>query len=67
MMKEEPVVLLEKVPIQSEVDKKLYKQWTLEHIKNLPPLNVSSEVRKKSQDKLQQIKLLKINNKSNLS
>lgn len=67
IIKEEPIVLLEEVLIQSEVDKRLHKQWTLEHIKNLPPLNVSSEARKAAQDKLQKIKLLKTNNKNNLS
>lgn len=59
MPKIEPIVLLEEVKIQSVVDEKLYKQWTLEHIKNPPPLNVPEQTRKIAQDKLYQIKQLK--------
>lgn len=61
----EPIVLLEEVPIHSEVEKRLHTKWTLEHIKNLPPVNVSEHARKIAQDKITQIKQLKTAHKNN--
>lgn len=62
----EPIILLDEIPIQSEVDKRLHNKWAIENIKNVPPANVSAEARKQAQDKIKQINSLKTNTKNNL-
>jgi len=53
--------MFEKLP-----DTILQSEWMKDHVKNPPPLNVTDDQRRLAQEKLQQIKSLKIN-KNNLS
>lgn len=46
-------------------EEKKQKQWIQEHIKSLPPINVTEEQRSKARERLEQIKQLKTNNKNN--
>lgn len=65
VIKEEPIVLLEEVKIQSVVDEKKQKQWIQENIKNLPPINATEDQRREAREKLEKIKQLKTNTKNN--
>lgn len=42
------------------------EQWMQEYIKNLPPINVTEDQRMNARQKIEQIKQLKTNNKTNL-
>lgn len=64
-IKEEPIVILEEVKIQSVIDERKQKQWIQENIKNLPPANATEVQRRQAQEKLEKIKQLKTNNKNN--
>lgn len=47
-------------------DTVLQAEWMKDHVKNPPPVNVTDDQRRQAQEKLMQIKQLKIN-KYNLS
>lgn len=64
-IQEEPIVILDEVKIQSVVDEKNMKKWLGENLKNIPPANTTEAQRSSAQEKINKIKQLKTNNKTN--